>query len=532
MKHLKNYPYYEHMPVDTLQELLDFCTIEYGDRTAFRYLQQKEDCSVSFSQFRNTVENACFLLRHRGFLNKRIGILGENSYGWILSYFAIACSGNITVPLDKELSVEELTFLLQDSHCSAIFYSDGYTDVAEVLKQAVPKISYYPFSVLLTASGKLLSEVLPSVTGDSLASIVYTSGTTGIPKGVLLTHKNLCSSTCAACQNVFWNGPSVLLLPLHHTFGLVAGVLCDLYYGYAICINRSLKRLSDDFARYHPQHLFCVPMIVESLYKNIWIAARKNNKEATLRKLIKFSNFLLDHGIDLRRKLFRQVLDGFGGNLELIVSGGAPLDNEYVQNFRSFGITVLNGYGITECGPVVAVNRNYFNVPDSVGIPLSCNKVRVSEEGEIQVRGDNVTSGYYHNASENEKAFTEDGWFRTGDLGFFDEYGALHINGRIKNLIILSNGENIPAESLEHEISSISYVKEVIAFGKNDRICIEVYIDEESGKSASDLEADVQILNKQLPLNRNISEVIVRDNPFPKTTTKKIKRDYGGLNYA
>ena len=290
-------------------------------------------------------------------------------------------------------------------------------------------------------------------------------------------------------------------------------------------INKSLKRLSSDFQKCQPQMMFLVPMILENLYKTIWNTAKKQGKDNALRSLIRISDALLTCRIDLRNHLFKSVTAFLGGNLDIIVSGGAPLAEEYVKAFRSFGITVLNGYGITECGPVVAVNRNQHSVPGSVGFPLCCNQVRISDDGEILVKGDNVMMGYYHD--ENAQAFA-DGWFRTGDLGYLDRHGALHITGRIKNLIILSNGENIAAESIEQEVYSIPYVKEVVAYGQDDVIVAEVFLDEEVSDAKDLIHADIQSLNQRLPLARNIGKLVIRDTEFPKTTTNKIKRNFGG----
>ena len=330
-----------------------------------------------------------------------------------------------------------------------------------------------------------------------------------------------------ACCNVLLTGSSLLVLPLHHTFGLVASVFAVMYYGHSIYINKSLKKLHDDFKKCKPQHLFAVPLIVETLYKNIWATAKKQGKDKALKILIKISDALLKCKIDLRKVLFKSVISAFGGNIDLIVSGGAPIDVKYINAFKSFGITVLNGYGITECGPIVAVNRNKFNVVGSVGLPLCCYEVKIDDNGEALVKGDNVMLGYYHNEAENEKVFV-DGWFRTGDFGRIDEHGALHITGRIKNLIILGNGENIPAESIEQEIYTIPYVKECIAYGKDNVIVAEVYLDEEIADARDRINYDIQTVNQRLPQIRNIGKVIIRDTEFPKTTTKKIKRNYGG----
>ena len=313
----------------------------------------------------------------------------------------------------------------------------------------------------------------------------------------MLTHGNLAADAYASCRNVFLEGASLLVLPLHHAFGLVAGVYCEMMYGCTVCINRSLKSLDRDLLKYRPSHLFIVPLMAEQFRRKIL-------------------------GADLRSSASAGVREAFGGNLNLLVSGGAAIDDGLVRWFSALGIKLLNGYGITECGPVVAVNRNEQVVPGSVGLPLECNAVRILD-GEILVKGDNVMSGYYRMPEETEAAFT-DGWFRTGDLGRIDRSGALHITGRIKNLIILKNGENIPAESLEAKLAAIPGVAEVLVFARNDVIAAEIYPDP-AGADTARIRERLARVNAGLPQNMNVTDVIFRDAPFPKTSTKKIIRD-------
>lgn len=532
---MKNYPLYEHLNISTLKELVAFCAREYGNKPAFRYSNRKNDVTVDYIQFQSEIEALGTYLFACGYRNCHIAVYGENSYEWILTHFSVTCGKNVIVPIDKELSSEKIATLLESSKCAVIVYSNTYADVIQELQDRELHIDYInmqSISDLVEKGSELIQQgysdfIDIDVSKADLASIVYTSGTTGNSKGVMLTHNNFMSDTFASCCHVFFEGSTILLLPLHHTFGLVSGVFAMMFYGLPTYINKSLKKLSSDLNKYSPHHLFAVPLIVETFYKQIWSTAKKLGKDKTLRLMIKISDFLLKIKIDLRRVLFKSVLANFGGNLSLIISGGAPLDEKYVQGFRSFGITVLNGYGITECGPVVSVNRNDFIVPNSVGVPLCCNKVKISNESEILVQGDNVMQGYYHNTEENEKAFV-DGWFRTGDLGYLDEYGALHITGRIKNLIILSNGENVAAESIEHLVYSIPYVKEVIAYGKDDMIVAEVFLDDEIVDSQVRIYDDIKYINQKLPLAQNIGKIVIRDEEFPKTTTKKIKRNYGG----
>lgn len=530
---MKNYPLYPHALQPTLKDLLSFCAETYPNRPAFQYADRKTDISVDFARFKSQVEMLGTYLYDCGHQNCHIAVLGENSFEWILSHFAVTCGKNVIVPIDKDLDALQIAELVRDSECTAMFFSQTYHDIIEKLQEMELGITFLNMKNIpdMLAKGEQLirdgqrSYLDVVVQKDDLASIVYTSGTTGKSKGVMLTHFNFSSCAHGSCCNICNTGPVLLILPLHHTFGLVASVFSVMYYGNPVYINKSLKRLSSDFQKCQPQMMFLVPMILENLYKTIWNTAKKQGKDKALRSLIRISDALLTCRIDLRKHLFKSVTAFLGGNLDIIVSGGAPLAEEYVKAFRSFGITVLNGYGITECGPVVAVNRNQHSVPGSVGFPLCCNQVRISDDGEILVKGDNVMMGYYHD--ENAQAFA-DGWFRTGDLGYLDRHGALHITGRIKNLIILSNGENIAAESIEQEVYSIPYVKEVVAYGQDDVIVAEVFLDEEVSDAKDLIYTDIQSLNQRLPLARNIGKLVIRDTEFPKTTTNKIKRNFGG----
>lgn len=537
MKRLKNYELYKHTPVFTTKELLSYCDEKYGSAPAFIYEKKKSEVTVLYSEFKEQVEALGTYLYKKGFTDSHIAVFGENSFNWILTHFAVTTGKNVIVPIDKELEADDIEYLLRDSECKALFYSNTYFDIIDELKERnIEGLQFFNLNKVskMVEEGKALiadgyrDYLDADVKKDDLASIVYTSGTTGRSKGVMLTHNNFCSSMYGACCNANLKGSTILVLPLHHTFGLTASILAVMFYGNPIHINKSLRNLASDFKKYKPTSLFGVPLMIESLHRNIWTNAKKQGKDKALRTLMNVSDALLKVGIDLRRKLFKSVHEALGGNLELLVTGGAPVDEKHLKDFTSFGIIILNGYGITECGPIVAVNRNDFNVHGSVGIPLCCNEVKISDEGEILVKGDNVMVGYYHNDEANKEVFTEDGWFRTGDIGSFDEYGALHITGRIKNLIILGNGENIPAEPIEQEIYTIPYVKEVVVYGEDNVIVAEIFLDEETENAKDMIDADIQKVNARLPQVRNIGKIVLRDTEFPKTTTKKIKRNYGG----
>lgn len=530
---MKNYDLYEHPKIETLKELLDKCVSMYREKIAFQYTKRKKQIDISYTNFRNDVNAFGSYLFNEGYKNCNIALLGENSYEWIVTHFAVTCGKNVIVPIDKDLDVISVAELLLDSESRVLVYSNTYFDVIEQLKKDLPNIVYINMKNITDyiKTGKQLIAndykdfVHMQICKDDLASIVYTSGTTGKSKGVMLSHGNLSVDTYSSCCNVSVCGGSILLLPLHHTFALTAALLSEMMYGYPIYINNSLKNLQNDLKNSKPQNFFAVPLIVETFYNKIWVEAKKQGKDKSLNNLIKISNILLKCKIDLRKILFKSITSEFGGNLELIISGGASIEKKYIRGFEALGITVLNGYGITECGPVVAVNRNKFNIPGSVGLPLCCNEVKIADDGEVLVKGDNVMLGYYHNEAENKKVFA-DGWFKTGDIGSIDEYGTLHITGRIKNLIILGNGENISAESIEEQIYTIPYVKEAIAYGKDNMIVAEVFLDEEVPDAKKMIHSDIQKINQRLPQIKNIGKVIVRETEFPKTTTKKIKRNY------
>lgn len=528
---MKNYGLYPHPKINTLQELLTFCANTYGEKVAFQYTIKKAVAEISFAQFAAEVDTLGTHWHTYLPQGAHIAVFGENSYEWILTCFSVVCSGNVIVPIDKDLCAEEISQLLRNSECTVMVYSATYSDVIEDLKdmelEHIRFVCMKDISPLLQSVDSFSEESLSYnsivIAPNTLAAIIYTSGTTGKSKGVMLSHGNLAADIYASSCAIEWRGSSILLLPLHHTFGLVAGVFATMFCGYPVYISKSLKSLQKDLQMCGPKNLFAVPLFVEALYKSIWAKANKQGKEKALKRMILLSDSLLKIGIDIRHAVFKSVRSALGGELDLIVSGGAPLDTKYIHAFQSFGITLLNGYGITECSPVVAVNRNKFNVIGSVGVPICCNEVKVSEDGEILVHGDNVMLGYYHDPAASKASFI-DGWFRTGDLGFLDKYGALHINGRKKNLIVLSNGENVSAEWIEAQLYTIPYVKEAIVYGENDLITAELFLDESITDGKDRIHADVQQLNQRIPQIKNIGRIIVRDCEFPKTTTKKIKR--------
>ncbi|MEQ8237358.1 MAG: AMP-binding protein, partial [Syntrophomonadaceae bacterium] len=329
-------------------------------------------------------------------------------------------------------------------------------------------------------------------------------------------------------------------LPLHHTFGWTAGVLCMLHIGSRIGINSSLKNVTRDMMFYKPTQMCLVPLYLETMYKRIWEQAAKQRKSALLKMLLVISRLSQVLGIDLRPRLFGAVLEGFGGRLRLVICGGAPLDAKYVKGFRDFGIQVLNGYGLTECAPIVTANRNDYYRDDSIGLVLPGCQVMIDNpdangEGELLIKGPNVMLGYYNNPQATAATMTG-GWLRTGDIGRIDAEGFVYITGRIKNMIKLSSGINIYPEELEMLIMNIPLVKEVIVYGQTvagktePMLFAEVFLDKQFIEShgitnpEKYLEAEIKSINAGLPYYKKIGQTTVRTVEFDKTTTRKIKR--------
>ena len=538
----KNYPLYKTIDAEVVYDIISYSADHHGEEQVFQIpVPGKDDLFITYNEFKREIDSFGTFLLSKGLKKDKIAIIGENSYEWIVTYFATLGSGNTAVPLDRDLPVEDLLYNITNSGCKAIVFSKTYRDVVEKLQELDTGVEFY-FSMKeiydmieegcgLIASGDKSFENA-DVKPDDLAAIVYTSGTTGKSKGVMLTQRNIASNATSACKFITGEGCGVLALPLHHTFGMVANVMAPFIMEARIYMTTSLRNIQSDMVKIGATAAFCVPLMAELIYKKVWATAKEKGKDEVLLKGIKISNFLLKCGIDVRRKLFAEVHEALGGNLELFVCGGAPLSEKMAFELTSMGLNILNGYGITECSPIVSVNRNFANKIGSVGQVLPCNEVKINNPdengiGEIYVKGDNVMVGYYNDEEATKEAFDGE-WFKTGDLGYLDEDGFLFITGRIKNLIILSNGKNVSAEEIEGKIlDEIGYVEEVIVYDDEDKLAAEVFLDENMEPEAKEkFKKDIKALNLKLPSYKKIAKTKIRDEAFPKTTSMKIKRNY------
>jgi len=544
--------------IKSIKEMLELAVKEDGDKLAFRYREEDKIVDVTYKEFQNDTLALGTALLDKGFTKNHIAVIGDNSYNWITVYLTVLKSSSVIVPIDKELPIEDVVNVVNDSDSEVLFYDAKHEKGIMEYADKMPNIKYFIGFSRDADDGKFLSYHKFKEAGRKLYKdgnkkyndqgsdeyelkmLVYTSGTTGMAKGVMLTEHNLVSCIYYGLQTASILTRCLSVLPYHHTYEAVAGLLVALHKRVTICINESIKSVSKNLQLYKPDYVYLVPAFAEVFYKKIWSNAEKSGKDKALKIMIPISNALRKVGIDLRRKLFKSVHAAFGGELREIVCGGAPLRPELASFFDSIGITLLNGYGITECSPLVSVNQMNFNDPETVGVILPCCEVKIENptddgDGEILVKGDIVMKGYYKRPDLTEEVL-KDGWFNTGDYGKINEKGQLMITGRKKNLIVLENGKNVFPEELELYISSISYVADVVVYGvKNESgaevgLCAEVFANEErvAELNIEDVEAtlkkDISKVCEKLPIYKRITQVVLRKEPFEKTTTNKIKR--------
>ena len=540
------YIFKEVPDLKTVRELIEYGHEHGGDNKQYIYLETctKERTKTFNEVWYDTVGLGQYLYKN-GLDGKKVAILSENSYYWIACFYSLMSGRYVTIPLDPKLTDDDLIDIMRRSKCDAIYYSDDFAGTVEKMKKADGVvITHY---IKISEFDEIIKEGHADIDSgnpcylenapkpEDLATIVFTSGTTGRSKGVMLSHKNIMASAIASAKEI-QGTHAIGFLPMNHLFAWASALLLiNVFHTETIhCwgyICRSLKDIPTDMKKYHPQNMAGVPLLVETIYKTVWRTAEKSGRADKLKKGLKISNFLYKHGIDVRRKLFKEVIAGMGGELEYIVCGGAYLDPKYEKGLTDLGVDILGAYGTTECSPGVTFNTQLHHKFGSCGRPMSCCEVKINNPnedgvGEIYVRGENVMMGYYEDPEATASVFDGD-WFKTGDFGYMDEDGYLFFVGRKKNLIVLSNGKNVSPEELEDQLGRIDYVKEVLVYGENDLLTAEFFLDETLCENAKEqIKADVAEVNKTFPVYKRIHSIKTRDTEFPKTTTLKIKRDY------
>ena len=547
---MKNYSLNKVEYYERFRDMIDGIADKYGDAPAISWFTRKqEEMGVTYLQLRDDVRCLQEVLIEKGLAGKHIAIVGENSYEWILVYFAANYCGSVAVCIDIEQSDETIFQMLTMADTDAIFLSSAYLDICNEYVGKEKKMfllsgkgSTMPTVRNLIEEGAKIwqdgrenKEIEKQVTPELTASIVFTSGTTSLSKPVMLSQSAILTNASDALANVKIGERTFTSLPFYHTYGLTCSVLSMLIPGSHLYINGNLKTVMKDLQMAQAHTLLTVPLMLETIHNKLWMSAEESGKAEGLKKLLKLKKYQFALGIKKSGKTLDGIREKCLGTIELIICGGAHMSRDIMEEFQYMGVTVLQGYGITECGPLVSVNRNEANRFDSVGLVTANCEVKL-DNGEILVRGKNLMKGYY-NAPEMTEEVMRDGWFCTGDIGEIDKDGFLYITGRKKNLIVFKNGKKVSPEKLEEKIKNISLVQDVLVYGAASgvstddvQIAASIYPDKEKIEGMTSyeileyLQKEIDRINDELPIYQQIQMINIREQEFSKTALQKIKR--------
>lgn len=568
-----NTRYKDSRPIMDIKHLLETSASDkwYGDHVAFYHKWKKGEPYTKIT-YKETLEDVNALgtfLINEGYKDKRIAIIGENCYQWAVSYLSVLGGTGVVVPLDKELNATELEQLIVRAEVSCVIYKgkklgdifkcmvagegtllkllidmdmeeEEEGETARSWKKAVAE------GKALVAEGKR-AFLDAQIDAEEMAVILFTSGTTGASKGVMLNHRNLVTDLMVAPTVLKVNDWDIFfsVLPLHHTYECTCGFLMPLYKGAAIAYCEGLKYITKNLEEVSPTMFLGVPILFETLYKKIWKSVEKQGKAKLLRRVIKINRGTKKLKIDLGNIFFKEIRKVFGGRMRMMIVGGAAINPEVLDGIQDFGIMALQGYGLTECAPMGALNPDKAPKSASIGRAFPACELKIAEAneegiGEIWLKGGNVMMGYY-NMPEATAQVIQDGWFRTGDLGYLDKDGYAYITGRKKNVIITKNGKNVYPEELEYNLSNVPLIAESMVFADDTETGADTLIvaailpdmeevEERLGKDVSDEElekslwAEVDKINESQPFFKKIKKIIVRKEDFVKNTSKKIIR--------
>ena len=538
-----------------IQQMLQGAATIYGKNTAYSFRKKPNDADsikVSFQELKDQVDDLAVELMAQGCAGKHCAMIGKLTFPWIKLYYALLSIGAVIVPLDREWSGEELATTVSFADCEYLFHDADLgakgdiimaNEDCHILGRFVIAYEGEGTTAELEARGAAMEQKprLPKIDPSVCAEIVFTSGTTGKGKGVMLSQGAVLTDVAGGMEYISVSKKTIAVLPPHHTFGSTVNLLGHMLTGTEVYLSSGLRYIQKELKAEQPEHLILVPLYLETFYRKILANAKETGKETILSYMMKVSNGLRRLKLDLRQKMFGSILSVFGGKLNLVICGGAPLNTEIVRAYESWGIKVLNGYGITECAPLLSVNRNKEQVPGSVGRILRCVDMIIAEpnedgEGEIRVKGPNVMMGYYKDEEATAAAFDENGYFRTGDYGKIKD-DILTITGRLKNLIILSNGKNVYPEEIETELCATGGILEIVVYeGQSKRgnayntIVAEIYPDNDyiTANGIEDVAAylkdKIDEYNRTATSYKKVGMLKVRKEEFPKNTLRKIKR--------
>lgn len=554
---------YEAIEFDNIRDVLNNAVKKYPNNNAFiikEVIDKKiEYKKITYKEFGEQINQLGTALIKNNLKGKRIAIIGKNRYEWILSYVSVINGTGVVVPLDKGLPEQEIENSLIRSGAEAIIFEKTYIDMINNIKNnnktAVkkficmdPETEFESIPELINQGKDLLLKenkdfINSSINNSQMSILLFTSGTTAASKAVMLSHKNIASNIYAMtkCEDIRSTDTNIAFLPFHHTFGCT-GILMFLSCGATNVFCDGLRHIQKNLVEYQVSTFVCVPLLIESIYKKIWQEIDKTGQRKKVEFGIKLTKFLMKFGIDIRAKVFKQIYDKLGGKIRSVISGASAIDPKVAEGFRNFGISVIQGYGLTETSPVLAAETLKACKTGSTGLPMPGVEIKINnpnEEGigEIIAKGPNIMLGYYENEEETNKVL-KDGWFYTGDLGYIDKEGFIFITGRQKNVIVLKNGKNIYPEELETLVNNLPYVKESMVYGKekNDDLVVSVKVvydkdyikNKYPDKTIEEIEKiiweDIKQINQTMPNYKHIKNLIITDEEMVKTTTAKIKR--------
>lgn len=547
-------PYYPVRPIRDLKQMCTDSAKEFGDRPLFMEKRNGVYESISFRRYKADVDALGTELLSMGLDGARIVVSGENCYHWVCAYLAVICGVGCVVPVDKEINVEEFCNIVNVSEASAVICADGLQEKMDAIPEGIKRIRFSELPSLIAAGKKKIAAgdrtyLDKEIDDNAMASLIFTSGTTGVSKGVMLSHHNICFNLSEMCQMLYIGPNDVFLsvLPLHHAYECTCGFLCQVYRGSCVAFSEGLRYITKNMQEVHPTIINCVPLLVETMYRKIWANIRKQGMEKKVRAMVKMTNALHPEKVRLaaKKKIFSAIHKSFGGKLRVMISGGAAVDPEVMQGLRDFGIYTYQGYGLTECAPLAALNHDRYYRDDSAGRATPNSLLDIYDKqsdgtGEIRYKGDNIMLGYFK-APELTAEVIRNGWLYTGDLGYIDDEGFLHITGRKKNVIVTSNGKNVFPEELETYLCRNRFVAESVVVGymnpkKRDYdIVAVIYPDYEQIKevygdrftvSQVEIELDKALkeVNETVQSYKRMETYVIRDEEFPKNTSRKIKR--------
>ena len=545
---------YKYIEITDLKDMLKKSGEKYGEKIAYKIRQENEYKEITHSEVRKMVDGLGTKLIDMGLKDKRIAVIGENRYEWEIAYLSIVCGTGTVVPLDKSLPENELESLIERSKAEAIICSQKYV---EILKKT--KLKYIISMDLekdndgIISQKRLISEgiqlvksgntsfINAKIDNEKMSIMLFTSGTTSISKAVALSHKNICSNLMDISSILDVNSSDVFLsfLPLHHVFECTVGFLFSLYVGAETVFCDGIRHIPENLAEYKVSVMASVPAIYERLFK---IIKKHLEKQGKVEQILKDEEKYKDSSMEKKKEVFKEIHDLLGGNIKLFISGAASLEPSIEEKFRRLGFNMVQGYGLTETSPVVAIGNKKYHKTGSIGKCVPSDEVKLLDInkdgiGELAVKGPNVMLEYYENKEATEKVL-KDGWFQTGDLARIDEDGYIFICGRKKSVIVLKNGKNIFPEEMETLINKEDGVEESFIFGKpiskdpNDiKIFVKIVYNKESfeGKTETEIKKyfneKIKSINKTMPHYKAIRGIIISDKPLIKTTTNKIKRE-------